>query len=167
MSIAVNNAELYRLIRDQAEDLGHMFRKQQIETSRSQAILEAVADGVIVTDANRRITLFNAAAERILKLDRSQIIDQSLPQFSGLFGQAAKTWMETIQNWSNNVYNLVTKRAVAETDATMEWVDGNLGSKLTMKYPAVYMMEPGARGEILSIAFSSAGQHQGRTLVGL
>ena len=66
----------------------------------------------------------------------------------------------TIQNWANNIYNLVTKRAVAYQDATMEWVDGNLGSKLTMKYPAVYMLEPGARGEILSIAFSSQGQHQ-------
>ncbi len=66
----------------------------------------------------------------------------------------------TIQNWANNIYNLVTKRAVAYQDATMEWVDGNLGSKLTMKYPAVYMVEPGARGEILSIAFSSKGQHQ-------
>lgn len=66
----------------------------------------------------------------------------------------------TIQNWANNIYNLVTKRAMAYRDATMEWVDGNLGSKLTMKYPAVYMMEPGARGEILSIAFSGKGQHQ-------
>ncbi len=66
----------------------------------------------------------------------------------------------TIQNWANNIYNLVTKRAVAYQDATMEWVDGNLGSKLTMKYPAVYMLEPGARGEILSIAFSSGVQHQ-------
>src|SRR6266850_2546903 len=66
----------------------------------------------------------------------------------------------TIQNWANNIYNLVTKRAVAHEDAFMEWIDGNLGSRLTMKYPSVYMMEPGARGEILSIAFSSAGQHQ-------
>jgi len=66
----------------------------------------------------------------------------------------------TIQNWANNIYNLVTKRAMAYENATMEWVDGNLGSKLTMKYPAVYMMEPGARGEVLSIAFASAGQHQ-------
>jgi Fe-S cluster assembly protein SufB len=66
----------------------------------------------------------------------------------------------TIQNWANNIYNLVTKRAMAYQDATMEWIDGNLGSRLTMKYPAVYMMEPGARGEILSIAFASAGQHQ-------
>lgn len=66
----------------------------------------------------------------------------------------------TIQNWSNNVYNLVTKRAVAYADATMEWVDGNLGSKVTMKYPAVYLMEPGAHGEVLSIAFAGEGQHQ-------
>jgi Fe-S cluster assembly protein SufB len=66
----------------------------------------------------------------------------------------------TIQNWSTNVYNLVTKRAVAYQDATMEWVDGNLGSKLTMKYPAVYLMEPGAHGEILSIAFAGKGMQQ-------
>ena len=66
----------------------------------------------------------------------------------------------TIQNWANNIYNLVTKRAMAYENALMEWIDGNLGSHLTMKYPAVYMMEPGARGEILSIAFSSTGQHQ-------
>ena len=66
----------------------------------------------------------------------------------------------TIQNWSNNVYNLVTKRAAVYADATMEWVDGNLGSKLTMKYPAVWLMEPGAHGEVLSIAFAGPGQHQ-------
>jgi Fe-S cluster assembly protein SufB len=66
----------------------------------------------------------------------------------------------TIQNWSNNVYNLVTKRAVAYRDATMEWIDGNLGSKLTMKYPAVILKEPGAHGEVLSIAFAGKGQHQ-------
>src|ERR1700729_3289165 len=66
----------------------------------------------------------------------------------------------TIQNWSSNVYNLVTKRAVAYGDSVMEWVDGNLGSKLTMKYPAIYLMEPGARGETLSIAFAGKGQHQ-------
>ncbi len=66
----------------------------------------------------------------------------------------------TIQNWSPNVYNLVTKRALAYGGALMEWVDGNLGSKLTMKYPAIYLMEPGARGETLSIAFANKGQHQ-------
>ena len=66
----------------------------------------------------------------------------------------------TIQNWSNNVYNLVTKRATADRNATMEWVDANLGSKLTMKYPAVLLLEEGAHGEVLSIAFAGAGQHQ-------
>ncbi len=66
----------------------------------------------------------------------------------------------TIQNWSKNTYNLVTKRAAAYKNATMEWVDGNLGSKLTMKYPAVWMMEPGARGEVLSVAFATDDMHQ-------
>lgn len=66
----------------------------------------------------------------------------------------------TIQNWSHNIYNLVTKRAIAHKNATVEWVDGNLGSKLTMKYPAVYLVGEGAKGEILSIAFSGKGQHQ-------
>ncbi len=66
----------------------------------------------------------------------------------------------TVQNWSQNVYNLVTKRAVAERDATVEWVDCNLGSKLTMKYPSVYLMGERAHGEILSIAFAGEGQHQ-------
>ena len=66
----------------------------------------------------------------------------------------------TIQNWSHNVYNLVTKRAQAYKNATMEWVDGNLGSKLTMKYPSVWLMEEGAHGEVLSIAFAGKGQIQ-------
>ncbi|AQX16771.1 Fe-S cluster assembly protein SufB [Tessaracoccus lapidicaptus] len=66
----------------------------------------------------------------------------------------------TIQNWSTNVYNLVTKRAVCEEGATMEWIDGNIGSKVTMKYPAVYLMGEHARGETLSIAFAGEGQHQ-------
>jgi len=66
----------------------------------------------------------------------------------------------TIQNWSNNVYNLVTKRAAAYEGATMEWIDGNIGSKLTMKYPAVLLLGPHAHGEILSVAFAGDGQHQ-------
>ena len=66
----------------------------------------------------------------------------------------------TIQNWSNNVYNLVTKRAFAHKNATVFWVDGNLGSKITMKYPSVYLLGEGARAEILSVAFAGKGQHQ-------
>ncbi len=74
--------------------------------------------------------------------------------------KGARCRYTTIQNWSTNVYNLVTKRAVCHENATMEWVDGNLGSRLTMKYPAVWMTGRGARGEVLSIAFASEGMHQ-------
>jgi Fe-S cluster assembly protein SufB len=72
----------------------------------------------------------------------------------------ARVRYTTIQNWSNNVYNLVTKRATAAEGATMEWVDGNIGSKVTMKYPAVFLMGEHAKGETLSIAFAGEGQHQ-------
>ncbi|MGN6753290.1 MAG: Fe-S cluster assembly protein SufB [Intrasporangium sp.] len=72
----------------------------------------------------------------------------------------ARVRYTTIQNWSNNVYNLVTKRATCEEGATMEWVDGNIGSKVTMKYPAVFLMGEHAKGETLSIAFAGEGQHQ-------
>ncbi len=72
----------------------------------------------------------------------------------------ARVRYTTIQNWSNNVYNLVTKRAVAHEGATMEWIDGNIGSKVTMKYPAVFMLGEHAKGETLSIAFAGEGQHQ-------
>ena len=71
----------------------------------------------------------------------------------------ARVRYTTIQNWSHNTYNLVTKRAVAAEGATMEWVDGNLGSKVTMKYPSIYLMGPKAHGEVLSIAFAGKGQH--------
>ncbi len=73
---------------------------------------------------------------------------------------SARVRYTTVQNWSQNVFNLVTKRAVAYEKATMEWVDCNLGSKLTMKYPAIYLMGEEAHGEILSIAFAGKGQHQ-------
>ena len=72
----------------------------------------------------------------------------------------AKLRYTTIQNWSNDVYNLVTKRAYAYEGATVEWIDGNIGSKITMKYPGIYLMGPKAYGETLSIAFAGKGQHQ-------
>src|SRR2546421_11568845 len=73
--------------------------------------------------------------------------------------RGARCRYTTVQNWSTNVYNLVTKRAVAYENATMEWVDGNLGSQITMKYPSVYLMGEGAHGEVLSTAFAGKGQH--------
>src|ERR1700736_4570139 len=74
--------------------------------------------------------------------------------------EGASVRYTTIQNWYRNIFNLVTKRAVAYKNATVEWVDGNIGSRLTMKYPAIYLMGEGARGEILSAAFAGEGQHQ-------
>lgn len=74
--------------------------------------------------------------------------------------KGARVRYTTIQNWSTNVYNLVTKRARVEEEGTMEWVDGNLGSKVTMKYPSIYLMGRKARGEVLSIAYAGKGQHQ-------
>ncbi len=74
--------------------------------------------------------------------------------------KGARVRYTTIQNWSTNVYNLVTQRAMVNEGATMEWVDANLGSKLTMKYPSCYLIGPGAHGEILSMAFAGPGQHQ-------
>jgi Fe-S cluster assembly protein SufB len=74
--------------------------------------------------------------------------------------KGARVRYSTVQNWSTNVYNLVTKRSVAYEDAVVEWVDGNLGSHVTMKYPAVVLLGPGARGEVLSLSFAGRGQHQ-------
>jgi PAS domain S-box-containing protein len=102
ISISVNNAELYRLIRDQAEDLGTMLRNQQIETSRSKAILEAVADGVLVTDANRQITLFNESAEMVFGLRRAQVLGRSMEHFAEMFGRATQSWFEKVNTWSQD-----------------------------------------------------------------
>ncbi|MGD0809426.1 MAG: Fe-S cluster assembly protein SufB [Acidimicrobiales bacterium] len=74
--------------------------------------------------------------------------------------KASRVTYTTIQNWSNNVFNLVTKRARCDAEAHMAWIDGNIGSRLTMKYPAVYLMGPKASGEVLSVAYAGAGQHQ-------
>lgn len=74
--------------------------------------------------------------------------------------EGAKIRYSTVQNWSNNVYNLVTKRGIAHSNARIEWVDGNIGSKLTMKFPAIYLAGKNAHGEVLSIAYAGKGQHQ-------
>ncbi len=114
IAVAINNAQLYLLIRDQAERLGSMLRSQQIETTRSRAILESVADGVLVTDASGMITLFNAAAQEILGLEQSEVIDQPLEEFTGLFGGAAQDWIETIGHWSNDPASFELGDAYAE-----------------------------------------------------
>ncbi|GAB4503924.1 MAG: hypothetical protein Fur0043_09170 [Anaerolineales bacterium] len=102
VAIAINNAHLYELIRDQAERLGSMLRKEQEEASRSQAILEAVADGVVVTGPENKITFLNRSAAQILGLDADKMIGQSLDAFGGIFGKAASAWMKTISIWSSD-----------------------------------------------------------------
>lgn len=100
IGIALNNAELFTLIRDQAEDLGAMLREQQVEASRSRGILEAVADGVLVTNANNQVSLFNASAQRILGIRADQMIGKPLDQFVGMFGKTTSDWVSTIRTWT-------------------------------------------------------------------
>ncbi len=100
VAVAINNAHLYELIRDQAERLGLMLRKEQEEASRSQAILEAVADGVLVTGPDNRITFLNASVQRILAISGGRALGQSVEAFGVRFGEAGSTWMETIHRWS-------------------------------------------------------------------
>lgn len=102
VAVAINNAHLYELIRDQAERLGSMLRREQEDASRSQAILEAVADGVLVTGGNNRISFLNSSAEKILDLEPGRVIGQPLDVFGGFFGKAAGSWMQTIRTWSEN-----------------------------------------------------------------
>jgi len=114
VSVAINNAHLYELIRDQAERLGSMLRREQEDASRSQAILEAVADGVLVTGSNNRITFLNNSAENILDLETGRLIGQSLEVFAGLFGKAASSWMQTIRTWSESPQEHQTGETYAE-----------------------------------------------------
>lgn len=102
VAISINNARLYELIRDQAERLGAMLRSQQVQASQSQAILESVADGVLVTDPANQINFVNNSVERILSLRANQILGKPLEAFAGLFGRATQAWIETIRNWSEN-----------------------------------------------------------------
>lgn len=102
VSVSLNNAELFTLIRDQAEDQGGMLRTQQIEASRSRAILEAVADGVMVTDAQNKVTLVNISAERILSLKADVIVGNSIERLQSIFGLAIKKWVDTIRQWTGS-----------------------------------------------------------------
>jgi PAS domain S-box-containing protein len=99
MASALNNSYLYGVIREQADRLGLMLRSQQIETSQSNAILESIADGVIVTNTEHNVILFNTAAERILNLPTSQVIGKKVFDFIGIFGTETVQWGETIRQW--------------------------------------------------------------------
>lgn len=102
VAVAINNARLYELIRDQAERLGLMLRKEQVEASRSQAILEAVADGVLVTGADNHISFVNSSITRVLGVDDTQLLGKSLEGFAGMFGNSSAEWTTTIRRWSED-----------------------------------------------------------------
>jgi PAS domain S-box-containing protein len=101
---AMNNADLYQLIRDQAERLGTLLRLEQEESEKSTAILEGIADGVMLADAEGNIRLFNTAAERILGLPRDKVMDQSLSELIGLFGGSAAAWVRAVEEWTIDQY---------------------------------------------------------------
>jgi len=123
VAVAINNANLYELIRDQAERLGNMLRKEKEDASRSQAILEAVADGVLVTDAENKISFLNNSAQRILNLDASHVVEQTLDDFGGLFGKAASAWKQTVREWSEDPSSYVPGDTYAEQ---LELEDGRV-----------------------------------------
>jgi PAS domain S-box-containing protein len=114
IAIALNNGQLFNLIRDQSEKLGAMLRDQQIEASRSRAILESVADGVVVTDRSSKVTLFNVSSERILELKTEQVIGQSLPHLGELVGQSVRSWVGTILSWSHDPVPVEKAEAYSE-----------------------------------------------------
>ncbi|MBA3873816.1 MAG: GAF domain-containing protein, partial [Anaerolineae bacterium] len=102
VAAAINNADLYHLIRDQAERLGTLVRVEQEESEKNSAIVEGIADGVMLADSEGAIVLFNGAAERILELPRDQAIGQSMLRLTRLFGQSATQWANNIETWTKN-----------------------------------------------------------------
>lgn len=100
VAASINNAELYRMIRESAERMGGMLRAQQEEASKNRAILEGIADGVMVADARGRVMLLNAAAEKILGLSREEIVGRPIQELSGLYGAEGDTWLALIRQWS-------------------------------------------------------------------
>lgn len=105
MAVAIKNAELYHLTVNQKEELSSLLRDQRIETSRSRSILEAIADGVIVTDQNGVVTLFNHSAERMLGMNRAALIGRSIEHFTDLFDHVALAWMQTIKSWTEDPFS--------------------------------------------------------------
>lgn len=114
VAAAISNAELYRLIRDQAERLGSMLRTNQIEVSKNRAILESVVDGVLVADENGIAIVFNRAAEEILGLGRDTVIGRPTSEFLGFYGQAGQSWLHAINRWQQAPEDVKTLEVLAE-----------------------------------------------------
>ncbi len=120
---AIKNAELYHVISDQAERLGSMLRSQQIEASQSQGILNSIADGVIVTDANHKIILFSPSAERILGLGSEDVVEHPVFDFIGVYGADGTRWADSIRAWSQNPASIGRRAFLAEQ---LELEDGRV-----------------------------------------
>ncbi|NWF70527.1 MAG: GAF domain-containing protein [Chloroflexi bacterium] len=114
VAAAINNADLYQLIRDQAERLGSLLRSEQEEAQKSQAILEGIADGVMLTDANGLVILFNSAAERILELPRDQVLGQPLAMLTGLYSSSSNIWARSMEDWSSHPERLTAGQYIDE-----------------------------------------------------
>lgn len=114
MAVAIKNSELFHLTLEQKEELSTLLQEQKIETSRSRSILEAIADGVLVTDIDGEITLFNHSAEKLLNLNRRDVIGQSIDHFSGLFSGAANAWLDTIKFWMKEPKTFHTLNSFSE-----------------------------------------------------
>jgi PAS domain S-box-containing protein len=114
VAAAINNADLYQLIRDQAERLGALLRSEQEEAQKSTAILESIADGVMLTDANGVVVLFNTAAERILELPRDQVLGQPLATLTGLYGGTGNVWARSVDEWSAHPERLTSGQFIDE-----------------------------------------------------
>lgn len=102
VAASINSADLYQLIRDQAERLGKLLRTEQEESEKNSAILESINDGVMLADASGKIVLFNAAAERILQMPRDQVIGQPVNSLAGVYGAAAVRWLQMIREWTES-----------------------------------------------------------------
>src|SRR6266700_3009504 len=146
---------VYHKIRDDLEEKGVLFLDTDTALREHPELFREYFGTVIIVDEGASVHYVEGCTAPIYSSDslHSAVVEIIVKKD----GYCRYT---TIQNWSNNVYNLVTKRAVAHAGASMEWVDGNIGSKVTMKYPAVYLMGEHARGETLSVAFAGQGQHQ-------
>ena len=124
MAVAIKNAQLFHLTLEQKEELSSLLKDQRVETSRSRSILEAIADGVLVTDQRGEITLFNHSAERMLELKRAEVIGQSIDHFSGFFGGVASAWMDTIKTWmeepiSFNPMNTLSEQVTLDSGSVL------------------------------------------------
>ncbi|MFP3854187.1 MAG: ATP-binding protein [Anaerolineales bacterium] len=117
---ALYNSELFKLIRDQAARQGGMIREKRIEASKSNAILESIAEGVLVTDEHNQVALLNAAAERILDLDRSQVVGRPMADLIGIFGEVGDRWRRVVESWAQNGHGDSEAEAPLESRLSLE-----------------------------------------------